>query len=66
MDMVFLNNSIRDSNHKILVIKDSRMEITMLEIRGTMITLEVAMYLISRSDKFNTSFQLNLKKEIQI
>ena len=55
-----------DSNHKILVIKDSRMEITMLEIRGTMITLEVAMYLISRSDIFKTSFQLNLKKEIQI
>ena len=66
MDTVVLNNSIRDSNHKILVIKDSRMEITMLEIRGTMITSEVAMYLISRSDKFNTSFQLNLKKEIQI
>ena len=66
MDTVVLNNSIRDSNHKILVIKDSRMEITMLEIRGTMITSEVLMYLISRSDKFKTSFQLNLKKEIQI
>jgi hypothetical protein len=66
MDMVVLNSRIMDSNHKILVIKDSRMEITMLEIRGTMITSEVAMYLISRSDKFKTSFQLNLKKEIQI
>ena len=66
MDMVVLNSRIMDSNHKILVIKDSRMEITMQEIRGTMITSEVAMYLISRSDKFKTSFQLNLKKEIQI
>ena len=66
MDMVVLNNRIMDSNHKILVIKDSRMEITMLEIRGTMITSKVLMYLISRSDKFKSSFQLNLKKEIQI